>query len=109
MIKKLPKNKGNIEISIIPDDAFGQGVFIGGDPEGLRSLAKLLLLLAELDQDAALKVSNETREHIHLRPHVRLSGNSAPTELCRLDAKITGEFPADFIPSDAKMKKRRKS
>lgn len=96
---RLPECKGNIEISIVPDDVFGQGVFIGGDPGGLRSLAEMLLGLAELDQDAALKASPEIREHIHLRPHARLSGNSAPTELCRLDAKITGEFPTDFVPA----------
>jgi hypothetical protein len=105
---KLPDRKGHIEISVAKDDVFGQGVFIGGDPEGLRSLAELLLMLADLDQGATLEFSPEVREHIYLRPNVRLSGNSAPTELCRLDAKITGEFPADFIPADAQIKKRRK-
>ena len=92
-----PETKGKIEISIVPDDAFGKGVFIGGDPEGLRSLAALCLWLAELDQKEALELSDEIREHIHLHPSVQLSRNSAPAEICRLDAKGTGDFPENFI------------
>ncbi len=110
MKSDAPNAQGNIEISIAPDDVFGQGVFIGGDPEGLRSLAALCLWLAELDQDTALELSNEIREHIHLRPSVHLSRNSVPAEVCRLDAKGTGAFPEDYIPARGHVKKtRRKS
>lgn len=103
-----PNIRGNLEISIVPDphDVFPQSVFIGGAPEGLRSLAEMLLWLAELDQDVALEVSNEIREHIHLTPNVVLSRNSVPAEVCRLDAKETGEFPNTFIP--IRLKRQRK-
>ena len=106
-----PNIKGNLEISIVPDphDAWPQSVFIGGDPEGLRSLAEMLLWLAELDQDTALEVSNETREHIHLTPNVVLSRNSVPAEVCRLDAKETGEFPTTFMPIHAKKPRKKKA
>lgn len=94
-----PNIRGNLEISIVPDphDAGPQSIFIGGDPESLRSLAEMLLWLAELDQNTALEASNETREHIHLTPNVVLSRNSVPAEVCRLDAKETGEFPVTFM------------
>lgn len=87
MKTNVPHIRGTIEISINEDDVFGQGVFIGGDSEGLRSLAELCEWLAEVDQKNALKLSHEVREHIHLRPNVHLSHGSFPAELCRLDAK----------------------
>ncbi len=89
-----PKIKGHIEISVGEN-----GIFIGGDPQGLKSLADTLLWLAYLNQAASLELSNEIRGHRHLHPSVHLSRNSTETEICRLDAKGTGEFPEDYVPA----------
>ena len=78
---------GHIEIS------HGKhGVFIGGNPQGLRSLARLLTFLADVDQDKIPMPKGE-RDHTHLHPGCQLSKNSMETEVCRLDAKGTGKFP----------------
>lgn len=53
-----------------------QEVLIHGDPEGLRSLAKLLLDLADTDQDNIDNLPIGAREHIHLYPDFELSGSS---------------------------------
>lgn len=46
MNRPSPGVDGIVEISRIDD-----GIFIGGHPEGLRSLAGLLIWLADVDQD----------------------------------------------------------
>ncbi len=43
-----------------------EGIFIGGDPRGLRSLAKLLLWLANLDQEKHSSMPDGEREHVPL-------------------------------------------
>jgi hypothetical protein len=98
-----PEIKGHIEISVGEN-----GIFIGGDPQGLKSLADTLLWLAHLNQAASLELSNEIREHRHLHPGVHLSRNSTETELCRLDAKGTGEFPEDYVPARGTKKTKPK-
>ncbi|MCB0647941.1 MAG: hypothetical protein KDC49_14830 [Saprospiraceae bacterium] len=74
-------------------------VFIHGDPEGLRSFAKFLLGLAELDQekldDNYLPV--DAREHHHLNPGFDLSQSSSKTIVGRLDAKGSGKFYDRYI------------
>jgi hypothetical protein len=74
-------------------------VSIHGNPEGLRSLAKLLLELADLNQDEVedkyLPIG--AREHYHLRPNIELSKSSVEVIIGRLDAKGTGEFYGGFI------------
>lgn len=69
------------------------GVFIGGDPQGLRSLSDLLLWLADINQDADSNLSDGERDHTHLYPGSQLTAQSVNAEVCRLDAKGTGEFP----------------
>jgi hypothetical protein len=72
------------------------GVFIGGDPQGLRSLAKLLNWLADVDQESHPIMPDGEREHVPLYcgpPYRQLTPFSVVTELCRLDAKGTGELP----------------
>lgn len=96
-----PEINGNIEISVGPDR-----IFIGGDPQGLKSLADTLLWLAHLNQAASLELSNEVREHCHLHPGVQLSQNSMDTEVCRLDEKGTGKFPNDYVPIRGKKRKK---
>lgn len=75
-------------------------VLIHGNPEGLRSLAKLLIDIADLNQeqtdDKLLPVG--AREHFHLRPNIELSKSSIEVIVGRLDAKGTGSFYDRFIP-----------
>jgi hypothetical protein len=76
-------------------------VLIHGNPEGLRSFAKLLLEIAELNQE---KVNDKylpvgAREHYHLRLGIELSNTSVSQVIVgRLDAKGTGEFYEGYIP-----------
>jgi hypothetical protein len=77
-------------------------VSIHGNPEGLKSLAKLLIEIAELDQE---EVDNKylpigAREHYHLRPGIELSKSSIEVIVGRLDAKGTGNFYERYIPKD---------
>ncbi|MFO0898915.1 MAG: hypothetical protein U0836_15935 [Pirellulales bacterium] len=98
--------QGNLEISK------GRGcVLIGGDPKGLRSLARLLLWLADVDQESHPTMPYGEREHVHLypqrtgAPHESMTRFSVVTELCRLDAKGTGEFPAKYRLAEKKKRK----
>lgn len=91
-----PRIQGNLEISKSRD-----GVFIGGDPDALRSLATLLVWLANVDQESLPNQPAAARLHVHL--HARdvagfnsLTRFSTETELCRLDAKGTGDFPEKY-------------
>jgi hypothetical protein len=91
-----PKIQGNLEIS-----KSEYGIFIGGDPEGLRSLARLLTWLADVDQNSLARMPDGERCHVHL--HARdaegfnsLTGFSEETELCRLDAKGTSDLPPKY-------------
>lgn len=72
---------------------------IHGNPEGLKSFAKLLLEIADLNQeqvdDKFLPIG--AREHYHLRPGLELSKSSDEVIVGRLDAKGTGEFYKRFI------------
>lgn len=81
-------------------------VFIHGNPKGLKSLAKLLLEIAELNQEEVedKHLPNGAREHYHLTPNIELSKSSNKVIIGRLDAKGTGEYYERFIPK----KKRRK-
>jgi hypothetical protein len=74
-------------------------VLIHGDPDGLRSFAKLLIDIADLNQK---DVDNNdlpigAREHYHLRPGLELSNSSNEVIVGRLDAKGTGEFYDRYI------------
>ncbi|MBW4891043.1 hypothetical protein KXQ82_15055 [Mucilaginibacter sp. HMF5004] len=69
-----------------------QDVLIHGDPEGLRSLAKLLVKIANLDQDKITDIPVGAREHFHLRPDIELGKSSVQVVVGRLDAKGTGRF-----------------
>jgi hypothetical protein len=86
-----PAINGTLEIS-----HKNNGIFIGGTPEALKSLAKTLIWLAEFDQDIE-DMPNGERKHIHL--HIKdgeygaLTKFSKETEICRLDAKGTKELP----------------
>jgi hypothetical protein len=79
-------------------------VLIHGNPEGLKSLAKLLIEIAEFNQeeveDKYLPIG--AREHYHLKPGIELSKSSVQVIIGRLDAKGTRDFYTRFIPKDKK-------
>jgi hypothetical protein len=92
-----PKITANLEIS-----ASRHGVFIGGDPSGLLSLSRLLEWIANADQEAMENIPVGERFHIHLHCNEKtksfnsLNRFSKETQICRLDAKGTGEFPDKY-------------
>ena len=100
---------GHLEIFISHNEDEDDGeirkwdeILIHGDPEGLKSLAKLLIEIAELNQE---KVSDRhlpigAREHYHLRPNIELSKSSIEVIVGRLDAKGTGEFYNGYVPKE---------
>ncbi|WFB35226.1 hypothetical protein P3T73_13755 [Kiritimatiellota bacterium B12222] len=70
-------------------------VQIWGDPEGLRSLAKLLVTLADYDQSES-DAPDGSRAHTHLSPNRHLGYPSSSVQISRGDAKGSCELP-DFM------------
>jgi hypothetical protein len=105
-----PRIKGWLEISTSRN-----GAFIGGDPDGLRSLAKLLTWLADVDQEAIAGMPDGERCHVHLHAHEpvesfnSLTCFSLETEVCRLDAKGTHSFPRKYLKNPAKRPKQKRA
>lgn len=79
-------------------------VLIHGDTDGLKSFAKLLLRLADLDQDNIEGLPIGAREHIHLQPNFDLAKSSEEVIVGRLDAKGTGAFYDRYISKDKSKK-----
>ena len=77
-------------------------VLIHGNPEGLRSLAKLLTEIAELNQEqvADKYLPIGAREHYHLDPGFELSNSSNRVIVGRIDEKGTGAFYASYVPKE---------
>lgn len=75
-------------------------VLIHGDPEGLRSLANILLKLADLDQESIADLPIGAGEHEHLQPKFDLSNSSEAVIIGRLDAKGTGVFYDRYVPKE---------
>ncbi|MDT3404430.1 Imm32 family immunity protein [Mucilaginibacter terrae] len=75
-----------------------QEVLIHGDPEGLRSLAKLLVKIADFNQEDEISLPTGAREHVHLRPDLHISKSSVQVIVGRLDAKSTGAFYDRYVP-----------
>ena len=103
--------KGHLDIKIIEDSGEFEGkietwqeILIHGDRDGLRSLADILIKIADLNQNDRTDLPTGTREHIHLSPELDLSKNSNQVIIGRIDAKGTGEFYTDFIPRDSDKK-----
>ncbi|MBE0537420.1 MAG: hypothetical protein IH624_17290 [Phycisphaerae bacterium] len=90
--KTCPEKRGRLDV--FPEIAEGSvlKVCIIGDPDGLKYLADLLYYLADFDQSENSDPIGE-REHIHLYGELQLGGHSCEVELCRADAKGTGEIP----------------
>jgi hypothetical protein len=77
-----------------------QEILIHGDPDGLRSFAKLLIKLADLNQDDIKDLPVGAREHIHLRPNIDLSKSSVEVIVGRIDAKGSGDFYDRYVSKD---------
>ena len=110
--KRMKKYKspitGHLDITIIKNESEFEGgieywndVLIHGDPQGLRSLANLLLKLADLDQGTVVGLPVGAREHYHLRPKFDLSNSSQQVIVGRLDANGTGVFYDSYIPKES--------
>lgn len=105
-IKEKSKITGNLDIFVIHNEDEFEGeisnwdeVLIHGDPAGLKSLANLLIEIADCNQD---KIDDEQlpigeRKHIKLRPGFELSKSSDEVIVGRLDAKKTGEYYDRFV------------
>lgn len=72
-------------------------ILIHGDPEGLKSFARILIKLADTNQDDIDGLPVGAREHVHLRPKFDLSDSSEEVIVGRLDAKGTGHFYEKYI------------
>ena len=72
-------------------------ILIHGDPEGLKSFAKLLIKLADTNQNNIDGLPSGAREHLHLRPKFDLAKSSEDVIVGRLDAKGTGQFYERYI------------
>jgi hypothetical protein len=77
-----------------------QTVLIHGDPEGLRSFARLLLKMADLNQEELSELPVGDSEHIHLNPGYDFSKSSVEVILGRLDQKGSDAFYDRFVPRD---------
>jgi len=91
-----PGIRGHLDIFGGTDEGVPH-VFIHGDPEGLRSLAKLLISLADEQQDNYPESFTGFQEHVHLEPDYDISNSSHRTIVGRLDGARTGEFPPRYI------------
>ncbi len=82
-------------------------VLIHGTPKGLKSLAKLLVEIAELNQEKVDEkyLPTGAREHYHLSPGIELSNSSVQVIVGRLDAKGTRKFYDRYVPKVKQTKK----
>jgi len=104
MKKDRSKITGHLDIFIADNEDEFEGeiekwqeVLIHGDPEGLRSFARLLMEVADLDQENMPGLPTGAREHIHLRPGFDISKSSVGVITGRIDAKGTGVFYDRYI------------
>jgi hypothetical protein len=74
-----------------------QEILIHGDPDGLRSFAKLLIKLADSNQDDIKDLPIGASDHIHLRPNIDLSKSSVDVIVGRIDAKGSGDFYDRYV------------
>jgi len=86
---RFPKLNGSISIR----DEEGK-IVIAGDPEGLRSLGRLLTWLGDADRENWPYLPAGGRAHLHIYPKHDISADSREVELTRLDAKGEGTQPA---------------
>ena len=75
-------------------------ILVHGDSDGLKSLANLLIKLADLNQENVAELPLGAREHIHLRPKFELANSSEKVIVGRLDNKETGAFYPNYFSKD---------
>jgi len=82
-------------LEIYPEILYGNKIKINivGNPKGLLYLAGLLTELANVDQEKVEDLPVGDREHTHLYSLNDLNEHSCEVEICRADAKGTGEYP----------------
>jgi hypothetical protein len=104
MKKYKSEISGHLDIFVTENEDESEGektkwkeILIHGDPEGLKSFARLLIKLADTDQGTISGLPVGAREHIHLRPKFDLSNSSEEVIVGRLDAKGTGFFYDRYI------------
>ena len=89
---RLPESKGRLDIYQEVDKDGSPSVVIMGDPDGLHYLSEALKVLADYDQNRDSSPVG-ARVHIHLHRQCQLGRNSCEVEICRADAKRTGDLP----------------
>jgi len=82
MSMRFPRLTGRVSIT-----AEEGKVVIAGDPEGLRSLGRLLTWLGDADQEQWPYLPAGGHAHIHIYPKDDISADSREVELMRLDAR----------------------
>jgi len=99
---------GHLDICVLDNEDEFEGeitkwqeISIHGDPEGLRSFDRLLMKIADLNQENQTDLPVGAREHYHLRPNFELSKSSVETIVGRIDAKGTGRFYDRYVSRDA--------
>ncbi|WP_184544701.1 Imm32 family immunity protein [Mucilaginibacter sp. FT3.2] len=99
MKKYKSEMTGHLDVFVVDNEDEFEGeiqkwqeVLIHGDPEGLRSFAKLLIKIADLNQDSIAVLPIGAREHLHLQPDFDISKSSVQVIVGRIDAKGTGAF-----------------
>ena len=115
MKKYKPKITGHLDIFVADNEGEFEGelekwqnILIHGDPEGLKSFAKLLTRIADLNQEEMTALPIGAREHVHLRPDVDTSKSSVEVIVGRIDAKGTGIFYDRYIAKAMTKKKFKK-
>ena len=78
--------EGNLEISTIVENDHTK-IMIHGDPDGLKSLGKILISISELDQNQFKGLPVGESIHIHISPNYHLTKSSYETIIGRLDKK----------------------
>lgn len=82
-----------------------QDILIQGDAQGLKSFARLLTRIADLNQDDITDLPVGAREHVHLRPNLDISKSSIEVIVGRIDAKGTNAFYDRYVAKDEINKK----
>jgi hypothetical protein len=102
MSRKIYKLKftgiaGSLQARAHTDDGVTT-IYLSGDRLGLKSLARILTKLANLDQTRLQSLPGSgASEHVHLEPNVDLARSSQPLIVGRLDDK-EGKFDETFEP-----------
>ena len=91
----IPVPKGNVSIFPSIYEANNVLVSIIGDKEGLLYLAELLKYMAEVNVEQQGMPEGE-RAHIPLQAGKHLIDHSSEVQICRAEAKGSGDYPDYF-------------